>query len=383
MDGLLQDTTWSGDGAIERLPEAVAELGGSSVLLVCGRSSFDASGAARVLPALERVASVTRFSDFRPNTDARDVAVGLQVLADTGADTVVAVGGGSALDLAKLLCGFADTDPDRLDAAIGAGPTITQRRHQLVLAPTTSGSGAETTHFAVVYVGDDKHSIAGPAMLPDRILLDPQLTLSAPAYQRATSGIDAVAQAIEGLWAVGSTPDSRAFSRAALPPLLDAIEPYVNDGDAEAARQMAYGSHLAGRSIDRSKTTAAHALSYGITKGYGRSHGHAVATSLGPFLAAQAAADPDRLQPGVDPSAHAEVVAEVLTLLGAADGADGHVRFAALAERIGLDPRLSVTGADDLAAREALAAKVNTERLGNDPVVFDRDDLVAILAAAG
>jgi alcohol dehydrogenase len=381
---LLADHVTFGPGTASHLPEVVAELGGRRVLLVCGRRSFEASGAAEVLPAIEEVATVQRWDDFAPNTDADDLGRGLEVLDLFDPDLILGVGGGSAMDMAKLLTAYGGQVRGRdVVDVVRAGGRIDARSRSLVLVPTTSGSGAETTHFAVVYTGHVKHSIAGPAMLPDRIVLDPALTLSGSDHQRATSGIDAVCQAIESLWAVGATDESRTFAREGLRVLLDHLEHFVRAPDLDAATGMSLGSHLAGRAIDVSKTTAAHALSYGLTKRHDLSHGHAVATSLGPFLEAHAAATPDRLQPGVAPETHAAAVTDVLDALGATDGPSARAAFVALVERIGLEPRLSHLGVADDEERAALVATVNLERLGNDPVRFDADDLTAILRSTG
>jgi alcohol dehydrogenase len=383
MTATLADHVTFGPGTVERIPGLVADLGARRVLLVCGRRSFEASGAARILPALEEVAAVERWSDFAPNTDAADLARGLEVLGAFRPDLVLAVGGGSAMDMAKLLCAYADRDGGDVETSIRAGGRIDARDLGLVLVPTTSGSGAETTHFAVVYTGHEKHSIAGDGMRPDRIVLDPVLTLSGSAYQRATSGIDAVCQAIESLWATGATDTSRDDARAALDHLLDAIVGFVQDPDEDSARAMSLGSHLAGRAIDVSKTTAAHALSYGITKRHGVSHGHAVALTLGPFVEAHAEAGPEDLQDGVEPDAHRAVMDEVVSRLGASSGAGAASAFTDLLWRLDLEPALTAHGAIDDAERGALAEAVNTERLGNNPVRFDTDGLVEILQRAG
>jgi alcohol dehydrogenase class IV len=369
-----------GMGAVLRVPQVVTELGARRVFLVCGRRSFEASGAARVLPALERVAEVHRWSDFAPNTDSADLLPGLRLMEDVGPDLVLGIGGGSAMDMAKLLCAFlGTTDGDKLRDRIRSGDRIIARTPALVLAPTTSGSGSEATHFAVVYIGDDKFSIAGSALRPDLVVLDPTLSLGGSRYQRATSGIDAIAQAIESLWAVGATEESRRWARHALRLLLPAIETYVNEPTDVSARAMAIGSHLAGRAIDISKTTAPHALSYAITKRYGISHGHAVALTLGRFVEAHAGAGADRLQVGVDPQGHATAMAEVLTLLGASEGRAARDHFAALMGRLGLDPSLSRAGAVTPSCRSALVRAVNAERLGNNPVSFTVADLTRLV----
>lgn len=374
-----------GAGTIAEIPSIVRDLGARRVLLVCGRRSFDTSGAARILPELEAVATVTTFRDFRPNTDAEDLATALEVLATTEPDLVLGIGGGSALDLAKLLAAYADVAPAEVVDTISAGGTVATRRLGLVLAPTTSGSGAETTRFAVVYVGVTKHSIAGPAMLADAVVVDPELTLSGSPAQRATSGIDAVAQAIESLWAAGADDASRRFAAEALDHLLDALVPFVTTPrpDAEVALAMATGAHLAGRAIDRSRTTAAHALSYGLTKGYGLPHGHAVGVTLGAFVAAHAQAEATDLQPAVDPVRHTATMADILARLAAADPPAAQARIDRLLTDIGLTPGLVANGVRSDAERRALVAGVNVERLGNNPVVFDATGLLTILERCG
>ena len=144
---------------------------------------------------------------------------------------------------------------------------------------------------------------------------------------------------------------------------------------------MALGSHLAGRAIDVSKTTAAHALSYAITKRYGISHGHAVALTLGRFIAVHAVAEPERLQPGIDPQVHRQSMSFILRALGASDGDEGRRAFEAFVARLGLEHRLDAVVPADPAARDQLVSSVNLERLGNNPVVFAQQDLAALLAA--
>jgi alcohol dehydrogenase class IV len=322
-----------------------------------------------VLPALQRVIQLRRWSEFAPNTDAADLARGLAIVDEFGPDLVLAVGGGSAMDMAKLLTGFAGiTDPAKLHEAIRSGDRIAHREPGLVLVPTTSGSGSEATHFAVVYIGDDKYSVSGDPLRPDAVILDPALTRSGSRYQKATSGIDAIAQAIESLWAVDATDQSRRWARHALRLLLPAIEPFVATGDEASARAMAIGSHLAGRAIDISRTTAAHALSYAITKRYGVSHGHAVGLTLGAFIEAHAAV------PSLRP-----VIGEILHRLGGTDGRSGRERFRALLDRLGLTSRLSDVGCTTSEQRRRLAAAVNVERMGNNPVRFDEARLVSLL----
>lgn len=378
----LQRNVRYGPGVITETAQVVAELDGTRVLLVCGSRSFSDSGADRLLEGLQQRADVRRWSDFAPNTDAADLVRGLAVLAEFRPDVVLGVGGGSAMDMAKLLCAFAGTEtPDAVHTAVRSGERVELRQPRLVLAPTTSGSGSEATHFAVVYIEDTKYSVAGPALRPDAVLLDPELSHSGTPYQRATSGIDAIAQAVESLWAVGATNTSRREARAGLRLSLPAIERFVHAPDDASARAMALGSHFAGRAIDTTKTTVAHALSYGITKGYGISHGHAVALTLGGFLEVHGAASPAGLRVGLDSSRHSAAMSHILAAFGATDAVQARERFVALCRRIGLTASLSEAGVPSVAAARALAAEVNVERLGNNPVAFAPEELEQLLTS--
>ena len=367
-----------GDHSVLRVPAHVHDLGAKRVLLVCGRTSFEASGASAIVPDLESVAKVHRWSGFAPNIDAADLRTGLGIMREFDPDAVIGVGGGSALDMAKLLCGFRDVADDEVLDSIRSGFKTVTRRERLVLVPTTSGSGAEATHFAVVYIGSEKYSIGGDAMRPDVIALDPTLAVTGSSYQRATSGIDAVAQAIESLWAVAATDRSRRFARAGLRVLLPAIERFVHDTDPAPARAMCIGSHYAGRAIDISRTTAAHALSYGITKNYGISHGHAVALTLGAFIELHAGATSSDLHPSVDPAQHELAMNQILDFLSAADGAGGSSAFLRLLHRVGLSSSIT-SGQSSTIDRNLLVKTVNVERLSNNPYILDDAKLSAVL----
>jgi alcohol dehydrogenase len=369
-----------GPGSIRHLPGLIEDGRWRRALLVCGKRSFEASGASDVLPDLERIAEVCRFDDFVSNTDARDILRGLTMVREFHPEVVVGIGGGSTLDMAKLLCTFEDVeDDDDLFERIRVRNTQ-PRRPGLVLIPTTSGSGSEATHFAVVYVDDEKYSVAHRTLRPDAVVLDSVLSLSASRYQKATSGIDAVCQAIESLWAVGATPTSRRFARRALRYLLPSIISFTNDGDEAAAKAMSRGSHLAGRAIDISRTTGAHALSYAITKGFGVSHGHAVATTLGAFIELHASADPAALRPQVDPDEHRTAMDCVLNFLGADNGVRARMRFNEFLARLGLSHSLVEFGVETSRQRQELIGSLNVERMSNNPVVLNPDALDSILS---
>ena len=371
-----------GARAIEVLPSHAKEQNPARILLVTGKASFDLSGASRVVAELEGHATLLRWSDFDPNPSDSDLSRGIKALNEFRPEMVIAVGGGSVMDMAKLLCAFAgstDLSAD-LQSAIATGYLRHRRAAHLVLAPTTAGSGSEATHFAAIYVGTKKHSVASPSILADFVVLDPDLAVSASRYQKATSGIDAVCHAMESIWAVGSTALSRRFAVEALSLLIPALPSWVV-GNEQVARDVVAGSHLAGRAIDISKTTGPHAMSYSLTKQCGISHGHAVALTFGAFAAAHSTATAGRLHPGLSLTAHEtalHTLAQALALPAQTDIADWFGRYCA---QLGLDLGLLRHGVTQRSLTW-LAQGVNVERLTNNPLVMTESDLRDILHAS-
>ncbi len=378
------DATVVGHGAIERLPALLAATGAQRVLLVCGQHSLEASGAARILPTLERQVELRRWDKHRPNPTTEDIRAGLAVAHAHRPDVIVGVGGGSTLDIAKVVAALqaADdgSDLNRLARRL-EGHTLTERRRVgLILVPTTSGSGAQVTHFATVYVGTTKHSVVGPALLPDSIVLDPALAMTGSRAQRATSGIDALAQAIESLWSVGGDARSRDDAEAAIGLIMPALLAFADAPDPMVAEIMARGSQRAGEAINRSRTTLPHALSYAITQRVGLPHGHAVAHTLPVVLERHLRATDSEIV-GITPSEHHRRMERLVAALGADGPDDAVARIERLVVDLGLrDPEASGHAAI-IAQAGLLSASVDPVRMHNNPVRFTRSALRGLILA--
>jgi alcohol dehydrogenase len=378
------EVTVAGFGAIDQLPSLLRSTGMRRVLLVCGQTSFEASGAARILPALERAFAVRRWDEHRPNPTADHIAAGLRVTAEHRPDVIVGVGGGSTLDSAKVVAALSaledGSDVERVARRIEGQQVTANRDVGLVLAPTTSGSGAQVTHFATVYLGETKHSVVGAALLPDRIVLDPELAMSGTSHQRAVSGIDALAQAIESMWAVGGDERSRDDAEAAIQLLSPALVSFAREPDAKTAQAMATGSQLAGAAINRSRTTVPHALSYALTQQAGLAHGHAVAHTLPAVLARHLTAEPTALA-GVTFEEHRRNMARLRDALGVADSDGATALIETIISKLGLrDPERS---AHALIATQVdeLARSIDEVRARNNPVRLTHADLRSVLLA--
>ena len=365
------------EGAAGCVASILDDLAAESVLLVADEQALRHSGAEAALASALAPRRVDRFTQFELNPKIADVERGVALFRRALADVVLAVGGGSAIDIAKVIgaCGVHEGKP--CDYVLGrrqlerAGPP-------LVAMPTTAGTGSEETHFAVVYVDRQKYSLAHEVLLPTHAIIDPLLTHSLPPRITAASGLDALCQAIESMWAVGATDESLDYATCALRLAIDHLEAAVRNPTPPARRAMAEAAHLAGKAINISKTTAPHAFSYALTTQCNVPHGMAVALTIGPlFVYNSRVEESDCLDPRG--AAHVRArIAQAVELLGAASPVDAHHRLESLLRAVGCPTRLQAHGI----AREdygPLIEQVNVERLANNPRALDGAALAKLL----
>lgn len=359
----MEQAVRTGPGCFCDLPELLAEHAVNRILVVHGRSSLRSSGAESVVSGLAGV-QVDRFSEVAANPDLETVERCGRSIAERKPDLVLAVGGGSAIDTAKGAIAFASGASEEEILANRFDPK--NARTRLWAAPTTAGSGSEATHFAVLYKGDAKYSLAHPALKPGLVFLDPDLTASCPPALVLASGADAVCQAVESFWSKGATSESRGYAVAALPVLLgNLLAVSGSAADPKAREAMLDGAHLAGMAIDISKTTAGHALSYGLTARYDLQHGLAVLAVMGPLV---------RLMSARGAFSERTALDDLFAPFGP-DFPSGLASFRdQVFSRLGSAVRSAAAGDDGPGAVTVLSAAVNVERLSNHPIrLSDRD----------
>ena len=349
------------------------------VLLVTGGASFETSGAQAALEPLLAARTTARFPVSGSLPALELVETGLTACRQHRPDLIVAVGGGSVLDTAKAIRVLAaQTSPPR--SVVLATPRRLATGPPLAAIPTTAGSGAEATAFAVVYVDGRKQSLAHPSVRPDLAILESRLTYSLPPAVTAASGFDAVSHAIESFWSIRSTDLSRNHSRRALARLLPNLPAAVSRPTPAIRRALLEGAHEAGQAINLAQTTAGHGLTYGLTARYGLPHGAAVALVLPGLLGfnAQVGAHDCRDRRGVEfVQRH---LVELCGLLGAADAAAAQTRLEDLIRTVGLGSPQAVD--QPLAALDQLLADTNPARLNNNPRQLPADVQRDLLAAA-
>lgn len=265
---------------IECLPELMRRIGMTKPFVVVDNPALKASGLAERVWEILHPFGPTFYDDYTPNPRSEDCAEAALRASRTHSDGVIAIGGGSCCDVAKV-ASLACHTPSQIRSLSRGGSTAQAMPAPLIAIPTTSGTGSEATHFAAVYVDKRKVSIADQALRPLGVVLDRRFHEAMPQYVSACSGLDALGQAMESLWAVGSTDESLTYARIAGPMIAASLRESAIRRDPNARSAMMIGSHLAGKAINISKTTAAHALSYQFTQELGLAHGHAVALTLG------------------------------------------------------------------------------------------------------
>lgn len=318
-------------------------------LLVCGKRMAQTFS--------ERVGTdVPVFSGYHPNPDLADCAAGAAMYCEMGCDGLISLGGGSAMDTAKAI-----------KALLLTGDMEAVKRSELpsdiwlphIAIPGTAGTGAEATPIAVVYVNDEKLSLDHPALLPEAVLLDGSLLDTLPDYHRKACAMDALAQGMESFWARKATEESRVHAEKAINGVLRNLNAYLA-GDPAAQDAMLEAAFESGCAIRISRTTAAHAMSYQLTKRLGYAHGHACMLTL-PCLWVH-------LHLGGQAS---ETLTKLSKVMGLRDPA---LVPGLLTGMLGATDMLPAALPDE-ATLDALAASVNAQRLGNHPEPLTAEEL--------
>ena len=340
-----------GRDTLKKLPELMEKLGISKPMIV-GMQPLTGT-LMKKLPAL---LSAPVFSAFHPNPDLADTEAGKEVFLRENCDGLISIGGGSSIDTAKAVKARinAVTEEDVIHSRLGSSNACPH-----IAIPGTAGTGSEATQIAVVYVNGSKVSLNHPDLRPDGVLLDAALLDSLPVYHKKSCALDALAQGIESYWSRGSNDDSRVHAYLAIIGVLDNLKAYLN-GDPHAAEEMLDASFQSGKAIQITRTTAAHAMSYMLTKKFGIAHGHACMLTL-PTLWEMMQEKEEMLDTLKD-------ISEKMRL--------GNIQMVPrLLKGIMYDLDMSIPAMPDEQTLEELAVSVNTERLNNHPVRMTKEEI--------
>ncbi|MCQ2578033.1 MAG: iron-containing alcohol dehydrogenase [Treponema sp.] len=271
-----------GSGSLSKLPDVASRLGKTKALIISG-------------PHLEKIGLVAKCSDAMKtagiesvsfcrtegNPSVETVNAAASLFKESGADFIVAFGGGSPLDVAKavaVLAAYGGKITDYEGGGKVPGPVV-----PMIAIPTTAGTGSEVTAFSVItdHSRDYKLTVASNYLLPSYAILDADLISTVPAGTAAACGIDAMIHALESYLSKAASPFSEMFSLRALELIGEAIREYVKDrGNKAAAEKMLLGSLFAGIAFSHARLGDVHAMSHPVSAFFDIPHGVANAILL-------------------------------------------------------------------------------------------------------
>lgn len=354
-----EQTVMQGNSYVE-FQKVVRQKGLKKIFLVCGKS-LEKYETGKSFLQDENIGYI--FQDFRPNPLYESVKQAVKKFQQNKCDAILAVGGGSAMDVAKAVKAFAT---DNIEDGIGLQERPIMENSILFMAvPTTAGTGSEATRFAVVYDKGEKQSVEGEMLLPQMAFLDSAFLEDLPEYQKKVTFLDAFCHAVESFWSPYATAASRAYAREAIRIILHFWKGYLAK-EKEASNQMLMAAHLAGRAINITKTTGAHAMCYKLTTLYGLPHGHAAALCLKQiwtFTCKQAYREGNHVLQGS--------LQELAACLEKASAPEAIEWYAALLRK------LEIGFPKEAAEKDIplLCQSVNQSRMKNHPIKCPKDDI--------
>lgn len=272
---LMPSRVVAGPGSIESIAEIVADFGVKRVLIVSDKGVARAGLIEQPKALLEAAGlSVAVIDDTPPEPEVGQVEALFAVAKTHASELVIGIGGGSAMDVAKIIAVLLNNDVALRDL-LNKAP-IARRGLPTLMIPTTAGTGSEATPNSIVLVPEDelKVGIVSPKLMPDCVILDPKLTLGLPPAITASTGMDALTHAIECYASKKGNPFSELYAIKAITLIARSIrKAFVDGSDLEARHDVLLGAMYGGMCIATSSTTAVHALAYPLGGKYRIAHG--------------------------------------------------------------------------------------------------------------
>ena len=374
---ILNEVSYFGPGARKELPGVVARLGFNKALVVTDKGLMKFGVAKMVLDVLDEAGiPYAVFDEVKPNPTVTNVKQGIAAFKESGADFIVAIGGGSAMDTAKGV-GIVCNNPEFEDIVSLEGVADTKKKTVPIIAlPTTAGTAAETTiNYVIIDEEKQKKMVCGdPNDIPCVAIVDAELMYSLPKSLTAATGMDAMTHAIEGLITKGAWELSDMFELKAIAMIHKYLPIAVEEPtNPEGRNGMAVAQYVAGMAFSNVGLGVDHGMAHPLSALHDVPHGVACAMLLPTVMRWNACAAADKY---VDIAKALEVYREGMTREEAADAACAEIE--ALSRRVGIPAHLSelgITEADIPALADQAIADVCTP--GN-PRPVTREDIVAL-----
>ena len=280
---VLNETSYFGKGAREMLAEEIKKRGFKKVFLVSDKALIGAGVTAKVEDVLKNASiDYTLYSEIKPNPTIKNVTDGVEACKESGADLIVAVGGGSSIDTAKGIS-IVMTNPSRSDIKSLNGLSNTENRGMPIIAlPTTAGTAAEVTINYVIT--DEEREVkmvcVDPNDIPILAIIDSELMASMPKSLAAATGMDALTHAVEGYITKGANDMSDMFHMKAIQMIFEYLPSAVNEKDEVAIEKMGIAQYIAGMGFSNVGLGIVHSMAHQLGAVYDTPHGIANAILL-------------------------------------------------------------------------------------------------------
>jgi len=365
-----------GQGSLERLPQELKQWNPHSILLVSDPGVLKAGITAKVETLIVDAGyRVTIFSEVEPDPRIETAEACANAARSCKADVIIGVGGGSAMDIAKVAAVLAYSK-QHIHSMFGI-EQVNAAGLALILVPTTAGTGSEVTHIAILSDEQEhlKKGIVSKFLFPRLAIVDPLLTLGVPAAVTAASGMDALLHAVEAFTSKNANDLSDTLARRAMRLISKNLrDAYQNGQNLEARTGMLEGSMLAGMAFANAGVTAVHAFAYPIGAEFHIPHGVANSIMMGPVLTFNISGNPAKF------AEVAECISEKIDGTSVQDRAELSVAIMKqLAHDIDIPKNLSSFGVrkEHIPNLADGVLKV-TRLLANNPRAITRDDAIAL-----
>lgn len=346
---------------LDRLDEFFEIVGYKKIILITGGASFKKSGVlGKFQEKLGKQLIVVEGTT--PNPTLEEIDRVSQIARKNRPEMIVGIGGGSVLDSAKCASALCLGEGEIIEYI--RGERRIEKALPYIAVPTTAGTGSEVTPWATVWdmKNQKKYSLSSPLIFPKYAIVDPSLTVSLPREQTASTGLDALCQAMEAYWAKSTQPISQALAFEAIRMTFSSLlGAYQNGKNLSYRCGMAQAALFAGMAFSQTRTTACHAISYPLTARFSIPHGAACALTLPTFFEYNSE------------TLNKNSLGDLLVALDANSVQEGKRKILRLMESVGINPKLSAWGVKKEDISGIVSESFTPGRADNNPRDFGRD----------
>ncbi len=350
-------------------------FGGDRSLLLASEGRINALGSGQWISDLKDSGKIIHLSQIPVNPTVLDVYSNLKMLQGTQLNQIIAIGGGSCIDLAKAISALHYLIQEDKLSVQSVRNAIKDKKYlnghrfiDVIAVPTTSGTGSEVTKWATIWDMEQKEKLSVDSVnsFPKVALIAPDITTSVPARLSLSTGLDALSHAMEAFWARSRSPLSQALAISAIELVKKFLPQVLNDGrNAEYREGMSLASLLAGLAFSMTRTTACHSISYPLTMHFGVEHGFATAMTLIQVAERNEAVVPE--------------ISRIYSIFG---GKTAFIQWFKDVTHPVLDLKLSAFGVY-LTDLDFIAERTFTQgRMDNNPITFSQQEVKDILQKA-